>query len=190
MKKNILATLVGTIILFGWQFLSWMALPIHHDTIKYTPKQDQILESLSMHLNENGMYGIPTHDPSKNMNSEEFEAEYKGRMGKPWAFVLYNTTFDGMSASAMIGGLLMNMVAVIIAIIILNASKVQTRSFGFALVIVMILPLFCLFQAVLENANWFGFPWHFLKGTVTDLIVAWLLCGSFLAWRFTKRVAA
>ena len=29
MKKQLLATLVGGIILFVWQFLSWALIPIH-----------------------------------------------------------------------------------------------------------------------------------------------------------------
>ena len=186
MKKNIIATFIGTLILFGWQFVSWMALPIHKDTLKYTAQQEEIITMLQKNIPSDGFYSVPGHDPSKNLSFKEMEAAGKESLHKPWALVLYNSSFEGMSAPNMIGGILMNLVAVVLAIILLHACNAQEKTFGSVFRIIMILPVFCIFQAVLENANWWAFPWHFIKGTVFDLIIGWALCGFYLAWQFKK----
>jgi hypothetical protein len=186
MKKNIISTIVCTIILFGWQAISWMVLPFHSDTLKYTPNQDAIIEVLSANLSENGLYGVPGDDPSREQTMEEMEAGWNKMLNKPWALVLYHTAFEGMTATGMMGGIMLNLVAVVIGIILLNASRPEQRTFGSIFGIVMLLPAFCIFQAVLENANWWGFPWHFLKGTIFDLLIGWSLCGVYLAWRYKK----
>ena len=43
MKKWIVGSLVGAIIVFGWQFLSWNMLSIHIAGEKYTTAQDTII---------------------------------------------------------------------------------------------------------------------------------------------------
>ena len=46
MKKILIGSLVGTLIMFIWSFLAWMILPIHANTYMYTPAQDNILKVL------------------------------------------------------------------------------------------------------------------------------------------------
>ena len=60
MKKTIIGTLVGGIILFMWQFLSWTALDLHRSAQNYSPKQDTILSYLSANLEKEGGYFLPT----------------------------------------------------------------------------------------------------------------------------------
>jgi hypothetical protein len=47
MKKWLIGSLVGAILVFLWQFLSWTILPIHSGEAKYTPAEKEILTSLS-----------------------------------------------------------------------------------------------------------------------------------------------
>ena len=47
MKKLFVGALVGGLILFIWQFLSWSLLNIHLPEMQYTPAQDEILSALS-----------------------------------------------------------------------------------------------------------------------------------------------
>lgn len=59
MKKTIIASLVGGIIIFFWQFLSNAALDLHRPAQQYTANQDSILNYLSTQLTE-GKYFLPT----------------------------------------------------------------------------------------------------------------------------------
>lgn len=190
MKKNIISTFVVTLILFGWQAISWMATPIHNDALKYTTTEDAILSALSSNLSEPGLYSLPGHDMSKEKTQEEREADYKSMLNKPWALVIYNDSFKGMNAGNMIAGLLANLVAAILVVFFLNMGKAEEKSFGGILAMVMTLPFICIFQAVIENMIWWEFPWHFVKGTVMDLIIAWLLAGLYLGRRYRKPATA
>ena len=52
MKKIFLGSLVGAILLFGWQSLSWTVLGIHEKAMSYTPAQDSLLNTLSNTLKQ------------------------------------------------------------------------------------------------------------------------------------------
>ncbi len=45
-QKTIIGALVGGVILFIWQFLSWTMLNLHGESQKYTAKQNEILQYL------------------------------------------------------------------------------------------------------------------------------------------------
>ena len=94
MKKLIIGSLVGAIILFVWNFLSWVVLPIHLHTVNYTPAQDSILKLLAESGMEDGAYAMPMAD---NRNAGAFDAAYQDARtkvmekskGKPMASVYY-----------------------------------------------------------------------------------------------------
>lgn len=52
MKKLIIGAVVGSILLFFLQFLSWGLLNIHKNEMSYTEKQDTILQFLGQNLKE------------------------------------------------------------------------------------------------------------------------------------------
>ena len=62
MKKILIGSLVGAIILFIWSFLAWAVLPVHLHTFQYTPAQDSILQILANNNMESGAYAMPMAD--------------------------------------------------------------------------------------------------------------------------------
>jgi len=94
MKKILIASLVGGIILFAWHAVSWMVMPIHLDSFHYSPAQDSILNALENAGLTTGAYFMPTAD---NRNVTAFDSEYhkkteelmKTRVGKPMATIFY-----------------------------------------------------------------------------------------------------
>src|SRR5664279_1099109 len=94
MKKTIIGAIVGGIIIFAWQFLSWGALNLHEAQQKYTPKQDSILAYLRSQFNEDGAYMMPTFAPG--MSRDEMEKQMKICEGKPWAQIVYHSSMPGM----------------------------------------------------------------------------------------------
>lgn len=186
MKKNIIALLVATVILFVWQTLSWMVLPVHNGFTKYSPADKEVLTVLNNSLTEDGMYYMPGKDPAKTYTAEEEEKYMQECVGKPVAMVFYSKSFPGMQPTVMLKGVLLNMVAVLMAIGIVNMAVKAGATPLARFLSVLSLAVFSIFQGALMNWNWWYFPWHFLRGSVIDMLVGWSLCGLFLSWYLGK----
>ena len=87
MKKWIIGSLVGAIIIFAWQFLSWTMIGIHSGEEKYASAQDQVLSTLSSSNLEDGMYMLPNTQPGATM--QEQQNLMQQNEGKPWARIVY-----------------------------------------------------------------------------------------------------
>ncbi|MFZ1453702.1 MAG: hypothetical protein WAT20_13435, partial [Ferruginibacter sp.] len=95
MKKMIIGALVGGIILFIWQFLTWGMLNRHEAQQRYTPKQDSIMAYLNTQFSEDGAYMMPTFAPGTS--NEEIEKQMKALEGKPYAQLIYHKSMPGMN---------------------------------------------------------------------------------------------
>ena len=103
MKRKILFTLIGGIIIFAWQFLSFAIPNLHKSASKYTPAQDEILKKFEELNLEEGMYFLGQGDPS--MDREAQSAAMEAYIGKPWAVVNYQLSMSGDMVMPMIRGL-------------------------------------------------------------------------------------
>ena len=108
MKKIIIGGLVGGIILFIWQFLSWSILNIHGSNMQYTPQQESILEALEASGIKEGSYFLPNVAP--DVPGDQRQAEMQKNVGKPWALVSYRESMDASMGSNMFRGFIMNVV--------------------------------------------------------------------------------
>ena len=180
MKKWIIGTLVGGIIVFGWQTLSWTALDLHRPANAYTPKQDTILNFLSSQLTTSGDYFMPTFPDGAS--SEEQAALMEQSNGKPWAKVSYHTKWDGSMGMNILRGFIVSLICVRMVIWII--SKMNAPSFSTIL-------LNCIFIVIIGFSI---FPysvhiWYETKGTSADFLdglMQWGLCGLWLGWWMRK----
>lgn len=69
MKKALIGGLIGGLILFIWQFLSWSMLNIHGSQMSHTPYQDQILKTLDDLSVPEGTYFLPNVPPELQLKS-------------------------------------------------------------------------------------------------------------------------
>ena len=84
MKKLIIGALVGGLILFFWQFISWNFL--HNSQMQYSVDQDEILTMLDGKL-EPGQYMLPRMPEGASMeDSEKYIVPY---LGKRWLQINY-----------------------------------------------------------------------------------------------------
>ena len=192
MKKFIIASLVGAIIIFVWSALSWMFLPVHTHSMRYTPKQDTILSVLNNSSLETGVYEIPGVD-NRNIGMWK-DANYMNEMkdmnkkqeGKPFAMIIYGKGGKVMNPCQMITGLVIDLLAVMAAVILLAMSKDKLKTFFMRWWAVMLIGFIVALNSYLLEWNWMQFPWHFIKGEVVDTFMEWGLCGLWLAWYFRE----
>lgn len=180
MRKQIIATVVGALILFIWQFLSWALVGVHQSEFRYTANQDQIMETLNQNLSEAGTYMIPGVPPGSSHEDETVLME--AAAGKPWATISYHKSMNTNMGLNMIRAFVIDLVSAWFLIWILmkfaNLSVMTSVQAS----------LFVGFIAYLTipylNSIWFEGN---SIGYVIDAIVQWGLVGLWSGWWLTRK---
>ena len=181
MKKILIGAIVGGIIIFAWQTLSWPVLNLHAKAAEYTPKQQEIMNYLNSQFNEDGQFMMPMHPP--DASSEEMERQMKEAEGKPWAIVSYHKEWKMNMGLNMARGLLVDMVMV--GLLCWIIARMNLPTFGTVLTASIFAGLIAFFNIAYTYHIWyqtFDIMPYFI-----DAIVAWGLCGLWLGWWFTRR---
>ena len=172
--KLTIGALVGGIILFIWQFFSYGIADLHYNQMKYTPQQDQILESLSALNLEDGEYYMPRLPKGQSDGQEEFMEQ---QMGKPWATIQYHEKLEYNFFTNLLRALITNTLAIaILCWFLLQFGELTMKntiltSLGVGLI------AYC-------TTNYLDSIW-FHTDSIPDLIdaiVPWILIGSWLGW--------
>jgi hypothetical protein len=178
MKKMIIGSLVGGIILFAWQFLTWGMLNLHEAQQKYTPKQDSVLAYLGTQFSEDAAYMMPTFPPGTSR--EDMEKQMKTTEGKPWAQVVYHKSMPGMNKMYMnMGrGLLVNIL--IMCMLCWLLLKINAPSFSTVFLGTLGAGLIVFLNAPYTMHIWYGS--FDLMAHFVDALVAWGAAGLWLGW--------
>jgi hypothetical protein len=185
MKKTIVAALVGGIIIFIWQFLSFALINFHKPAQNYTDKQDAIMKYLNSQQLPEGGYFLP--NIPDNSSAAQREQAMKEAEGKPWAIIQYHHALQNKMVMNMVRGLLVN---IIIVFLFCWLIKRMTNP-GFTTIVLSALVLGMI---VFLNAPYTGAIWYESFDTwahLADAIVSWGLTGLWIAWwlrRDTRQV--
>jgi hypothetical protein len=181
MKRNLIAAIVGGIIMFAWQFVSFGLAHLHRPAMSYTEKQDAILSHLSQQQLPEGGYVLPNFPPGTSR--EEMEKSMDNMVGKPWAMIQYhNSMADDMMMSS-IRSLLVNMIAVFLFCWLIRRSGVNW-SFGSILGASVVTGLI-----IFLNVPYINFIWmksFDVWASLLDAVVAWGLVGIWLGLYLRK----
>lgn len=183
MKKIIIGSLVGAVLLFSWQGLSWMALGFHNNAMKYTPAQDSLLSTISKSLTEEGQYimpGLPLDATQKDM-----EECVQKNDGKPWAMVTWHKVRNTDMVMPMIRGFLICLVCIWLCCLII--ARLANKSFSGVFSTTLTFGLVCFLFVWYNGHNWMDTPWGVLKGELIDDVVGWGLAGAWLGWWYGKK---
>jgi hypothetical protein len=183
MKRLLIASIVGSLILYAFLFIAHVVLPVHFTDYKKAPAEDSLLNLLSSTLKEEGMYMLPYFDAG--MSNEDMEAQWKERMGKPWIHVNYNASMDE-NPMLYVMSFLYNFISVLILCIALAVANAGLASFFQRLWFVLLFALFTVFSVVMMQYNWDSFPMHYLGGHIFDAVMGYLLVGIWLAWYYGR----
>lgn len=175
MKKQLVATLVGGLILFIWQFLSWSMLPVHQSEYGYTPNQDKIMEALNQNLTEEGTYMLPGVPPGSSQ--EEAQAAMEAGAGKPWASISYHKSMNTAMGMNLVRGFVVDLLAAFLLIWLL--MKVPNLTLGMAMQASVAVGIIGYLTIPYLNSIWFETD---SIGHLIDALVQWGLVGLWLGW--------
>lgn len=175
MKKQLLAALVGGLILFVWQFLSWGMMLVHADAFRYTPNQDSLLAALEQHLGEEGNYMLPNVAPETP--PEDHQRLMEGYIGKPWATISYHKSMDMSMGMNMFRGFAIDLIAVFLLTWLL--LKFAQLNFSTCLKASLAVGFIGYLTINYLNSIWFESG---SIGHLIDAVVQWGLVGAWLGW--------
>jgi hypothetical protein len=184
MKKWIIGSIVGAIIVFAWQMLSWMVLDLHAPEHKYSPAQDQIMSTLNAANLEDGMYMLPNVKPGTSR--EQMKQEWENMGGKPWAMITYGKSLNEDMTTSMIMGFVVDLILVVLVISILVRGGLP--SFLGIFTGCIAIGVFSFLWGPYMLRNWYNVPWPAIQPYLIDAIVAWGLCGLWLGWWLRRPV--
>ena len=183
MKKAIIGSIVGAIIIFIWQFLSFGLINFHKAAQDYTDKQDAIMGFLNSQGIKEGGYVLPSAPATASR--EEMEAAMKASDGKPWARIEYhNSAANNTNAMVMnmIRGFLVNVVIVLLFCWVI--AKMAAPRFGTILASAVAVGLIAFL-----NEPYTGFIWYKtfdIWAYFFDALVSWGLTGIWLGWWLSR----
>ncbi len=178
MKKNIIGAIVGGMIIFFWQFLSFTVLDMHGNANSYTPNQDSVLQYLGEHLKE-GQYFLPRAVPGAS--SEEMEKAMPN--GTPWAVVSYHQSYKAQMGMEIGRSLATDIVMVFLLCWVL--SKFHRARFGNIFIACLCVGLIIFFNV--------PYTYHIFYQTFDmmayfyDAIISFGICGIWLGWWLPKK---
>ena len=181
MKKQLIATLVGGLILFVWQFLSWAAIPIHKSEYGYTSNQDKIMEALNQNLTEAGTYFLPGVPPGTGQKEAE-EAYMQKNIGKPWASISYHKSLNTNMGMNMFRGFVIDLLAAWLLVWLL--LKFETLNLRTALQASIAVGVIAYLTIPYLHSIWF--ETNSIEHLV-DAVVQWGLVGIWLGWWLPRK---
>ncbi len=182
MKNILIASIVGGILLFLWQFVSWGAANFHEPVQQYTEKQDAIMSFLNSQGLEEGGYIMPSLP--KTASQEEWEKMMEETQGKPWASVQYHKAMDHSMGMNITRGLIIDILTVLLLCWIirqfslLSFSNIMMASLAAGMI-------------VFFNANYTHYIWYRDADIwihLMDAVVSWGLVGLWLGWYLPRRL--
>lgn len=171
MKRHLLFSAIGAIVIFFWLFLSNAMPNFHKSASTYSPNQNEILQKLQDLGIDEGMYMLGQPDPS--LSHADMEAQMKTMEGKPWAVVNFHRTNSTSMAMPMIRGIL---VAFVIAFLLFWIFLQQKDpSLKNRLLISLAIGMIGFFFVPYSSFIWYREPDIFAH--FADAIFPWLVLG-------------
>jgi len=180
MKKFLIGALVGGIVIFIWQTLSWTVLNLHHAGQEYTPKQDSILHYLNSQLSEDGSYYLPNFPPG--ISSEEMEKRMDAAKGRPWAQIQYHKALNMNMGANIIRGLIVDIIMVGFVCWIL--MRISPIGFGTIFIATLFVGIIVFINSPYTLHIWY--PKADIMAHLADALVSWALCGLWLGWWLSR----
>ena len=176
MKKSVIAAVVGGLIIFMWQFISWGAANLHGRSQQYTPKQEAIMSFLQSQQLEEGGYIMPSLP--RTASSEEWTALMENSDGRPWMSVQMHHSMNNNMVMNIVRSLVVDMLTVaLLCWILLQLGAPTLRTIFLASLFTGLI--------VFLNAPYTGFIWYSgfdIWAHLADAVVSWGACGLWLAW--------
>ena|ERR1700730_18070590 len=178
MKKWLIGSIVGAILLFAWQFVSWEAAGLHAKEFKMVAGQDQLMSCLSSNLKEDGQYMLP--QAAAGATQEEKQKAMEQMNGKPYALIIYKAAYRTDMYMPMIRSIFVDLVLVLLLIFVLG--RMNNPGFGSTWMGSLAVGFIAWLWYPYTQNIWFQTPIEVVTGALMDWFIAYSLVGLWLGF--------
>jgi len=181
MKKLILATLLGMVALFVWQFIAWTVVMLHESTLSSYPGDTEVIKELTVNLPSTGVYyypPMPAESGGEAMNA--WVAQHKA--GPLLTISIMKEGADPYNPLPFVWGIIINFLMVLLVAYILNRTLSAWPRYFQRVGFVIAFSVFAWLGSSALNSIWLYQPWDYSLVMLADLIIGWTLVGLILAW--------
>jgi hypothetical protein len=182
MSRKILFSLLGGVIIFAWQFLSFAMPNFHKKAATYTPLQDTLIQKFSELGLKEGMYMLGQADPAASR--DEQCKQYEKLEGRPWAVINYHMDNNMEMTMPMIRGFLICVVISFLLFWLFLQQKEPTLVNRILLALAV--GLIGFFFIPYTSFIWYREPDIFAY--FADALVPWIILG-FIGHKMAKPAA-
>jgi len=175
MQKQLIGALVGGLILFIWQFISFGPGNLHSSQMQHLPQQDAILEALAANKVPEGEYFIPRLPLDAGGDAQEQMA--KDTEGKPWAQINYHHAYELTFGSNLARGFLVDFLSVFLLIWLL----VRMKDLDMKTSIIASLIVGAIGYMTISYMDSIWFKSNSIPELI-DTVVQWGIVGVWLGW--------
>lgn len=181
MKKQILFSIVGGLAIWIWQFISFMQMNLHQDSVSKLANQEEVMQFLKEKVGKSGAYLLPQPDHAmvKMEEAAAYEASIKG---KPWARIFYYESYDTNMMANVLRGLLTNIVLIFMFSILIK--NIPNRNLSKNLLISLIVGMIIFVNGIYTNHMWY--PLFDLNIHLLDCVVEWTMIGLIANMKLFK----
>ena len=176
------AALLAAIVIFFWQFLAHMVLPIGEMGFRLPANEDVVLQAVTTGLTQPGIYYLPSIDPNKMNDEATVKAWGEKSKKNPFVWAVVNTSPEGDPMS-MAPQLVKQFITVFLAAL-LAAYVLAATAWGFGGRVIGSLSfgIFGWLANIVPLWTWYRFPSDFIVGNLLEEGIGWLLGGVAIAW--------
>jgi hypothetical protein len=184
MKKALIGAIVGGLLIFFAQTLSWTMLYLHEPAQSYTDKQDTIMQFLKTNLGKDGGYLLPSAPKGTSFDDQLKMADKM--KDKPQISIQYHDHFD-VSMNKMYMNMGRGLVSTIFMVwmVCWIIGKFSKPTF----VSVFLTSLFIGLVGYI-NIPYNSLIWYHIfdaRAYLIDAVLGWGLCGIWLGWWYSRR---
>jgi hypothetical protein len=183
------AALIAAVVIFIWQAVAHMLLPIGEMGFRLPQNEDIVLQAVTTGLTTPGIYYLPSIDPSKMGDEATVKAWSEKSKKNPYVFAVINTPPEG-DPTSMSPQLAKQFVTVFLAALLVAwILAATTWTFGARVIGALAFGVFGWLANIVPQWNWYRFPSDFLVGNLIEEAVAWALGGIAIAWWLGRSAA-
>jgi hypothetical protein len=179
MVRRVLAVLLAAVVLFVYQFSSWMFLGLHDGTLAAIPDEAAVAELLKSKNLQTMVYVYPWMQQADGQLDEAGMARH--RQGPVFSIFYQAHGGEPMSPQVMGIGFGINVVAALIAVVLTSLTLPSCPRYWQRLLVVTSLGVFEAVFAHFAMWNWMWFPWAYVQAMMLDGVIGWMLAGLVIA---------